>query len=527
MLRRFLKTVIDYGICAYLAVILGVMPLFYRDGYSHIGSDKAFFFDSAIKYAGRILLPVVGLYLLIVIFTLRKDLWKEIKRRIYVTDVFAAVYGLSAVISWLCSDYRREALWGADGWYMGLLPQLALVLCYLLVSKLWTPRKWILYLGLAVSGIVFLLGYLNKIGIDPLKMGRIADSFISTIGNINWYCGYQVSVFFAGIGLFWQSEEKWSWRKALLTIYLLLGFGSLLIQGSDSGLLTLSALFLVLFVLSASNSRRFLAFWQEMALLGGACMVTFVVHKLVPAAGMGAAVLLVTGWRPFFVTGVSVLAWIWTDQSVRQGRYPQKKLSAAAKVLTWLTALTVSAAAFILVVNTGFSGTISPLSGNPLFTFNDHWGSNRGATWKAGWMCFMEQNFLHKLVGIGPDAMSLYEYGAGSEQLRLLLQENFGARVLTNAHNEWLTVLIDIGILGAAAFAGMMLTGIKSFLKEGRNVITRSCGLCLLAYTVNNMFSFQQSMNTAAMFAVFGIGGAFLTAERYRSERETFKDEPR
>ena len=34
--------------------------------------------------------------------------------------------------------------------------------------------------------------------------------------------------------------------------------------------------------------------------------------------------------------------------------------------------------------------------------------------------------------------------------------------------------------------------------------------MALLAYTVNNIFSFQQSMNVSTMFVIFGMGEAFL-----------------
>ena len=126
-------------------------------------------------------------------------------------------------------------------------------------------------------------------------------------------------------------------------------------------------------------------------------------------------------------------------------------------------------------------------------------------------MCFTEQDFWHKLIGVGPDAMSSYLYIDGSSEVKMLVQEVFGSLMLTNAHNEWMTVLVDTGILGIMAFGGLMVTGIRSFLKEaGLEKVVCACGFCLLAYTANNIFSFQQSMNVATVFAIFGMGGAFL-----------------
>ena len=216
-LSHILKTATDYGICIYLVLILGIMPFYNQEGYAHIGTDKARFFDTTIKYTGRLLLPVAGVYLIICAYLNRKELRNSLRGIFSVTDYFAIGYGVALLISWSLSDYRENALWGAKGWFMGLLPQLALVLCYLLVCKLWTPRKWMVYLALAVSWSVFLLGWLNRAGIDPLGMGTDNTSFISTIGNINWYCGYMVSILFVGVGLLWQFyEENLLWKLLLV-----------------------------------------------------------------------------------------------------------------------------------------------------------------------------------------------------------------------------------------------------------------------------------------------------------------------
>ena len=71
-------------------------------------------------------------------------------------------------------------------------------------------------------------------------------------------------------------------------------------------------------------------------------------------------------------------------------------------------------------------------------------------------------------------------------------------------------VYLLVGLLGLAGFVGMMVTGIAGFLREGRkNPFACVCGLCLLGYTVNNIFSFQQAMGVAVIFSIFGMGRAF------------------
>lgn len=99
----------------------------------------------------------------------------------------------------------------------------------------------------------------------------------------------------------------------------------------------------------------------------------------------------------------------------------------------------------------------------------------------------------------------------GSQELYSMVVNNFGENIsLANAHNEWLTVLVDTGILGLAGFAGLMITSIRRFLRRaGKKPLVCACGLCLLAYTINNIFSFQQALSASTIFVILGMGRAF------------------
>lgn len=533
MFREFCKTVIDYAINVYLLLILCVMPFYNREGFRHIGTDKSIFFNSVCVYMGRILVPVVIVYLISLVVepavqrkkskTKSKAKSKikirvKIKDVLSVTDLFAAGFCLTLILSYLCSNYRSTALWGSTGWYMGFWPQMFLISTYFFASKLWKPRKWVLYLGLAASFAVFLIGYLNRFNIDVLGMSTNYGEFISTIGNINWYCGYLVSVFFAGVALLWQWESGKRWQKNLLIIYVTVGFGTLMTQGSDSGLIAMTAAMFVMFCLSLRDSKKMLVFWHEVVLFACACMITYVLRKILPGGigfDVGYAKLFTIGWMPFVVTLVSFLILA----SVHVNRKKGKNMEKSFRILAWafvaLFAVAIVIYLLLTTINTIHPGSIGSLSEHHMFTFSSEWGSKRGATWEAGLRCFAEQNFLHKLVGVGPDAMSAFIYQNGSPKLVGLVQNSFGNITLTNAHNEWLTILVNIGLLGLISFAGMMITGIRRYLKEAENNrIVFACGMCLLAYTVNNIFSFQQAMSVATIFTIFGMGEAFLKAEK-------------
>lgn len=62
-------------------------------------------------------------------------------------------------------------------------------------------------------------------------------------------------------------------------------------------------------------------------------------------------------------------------------------------------------------------------------------------------------------------------------------------------------------MLGLVSYAGMMISVIRNFLHAGKkSMLVGACGFCVLAYTVNNMFSFQQVMNISTVFVIMGIG---------------------
>lgn len=518
-----LKRVLDYGICLYLILLLAVMPLYSQDGYSHIGTDKAMFFCKVSAGFMGILLPVAAIYLIIRAAVLRKrgEVLRPSDMRWRRTDLFAVLYGVALVVSYLCSRHKEVALWGAKRWYMGFWPQIFLILIYFLVSVFWKPRKWMFGLMMAVAAGVFVLGYLNRFSVYPIQMKLQNPQFISTIGNINWYCGYVVPVLLAGVGLLWLNEGGTGGKKKALgrlpaaacAVYILAGFGTLITQGSDSGIMALAVTLLVMFCLSAADGVRMLSFFRIMLLLCGACMVTAAIWKVVPERmnyRSGGMDMLLSARVLVPVTIVSLFFFLWVYGKQKKGTYCKLRMQYLAFGIAAVAAAGVVILLAMAAVNTIRPGSLGVLSSHPFFTFSESWGSNRGATWKAGWLCFTEQDILHKFTGVGPDAMWEEIRTRGSEGLQDMISRNFGNLNLVNAHNEWLTVLVNTGLLGLAGFAGMMVTGIAGFLREGRrNPFACTCGLCLLGYTVNNIFSFQQAMGVAVIFSIFGMGIAF------------------
>jgi len=529
-LKSWIHAFIDYTVCAYMIMIIVGLPFYFREGYTYIATRKNTFFQKSSAAMVKVMLVLALCYGAISLIsyyrehhTLRpkitvRELWQRIRGKMNMVDFFAGFYGLALCLSYLCSDYQDSARWGANGWCMGFYTQMILLGGYFFISKVWRPRRMYFYLVIMVSAVVFLLGYLNRFSIYPIEMALSSPSYISTIGNINWYCGYVTAVFFAGAAYLWQGGGRRWWQKGILMIYIFLGFATLVTQGSASGIAALGVTMLVMFLLSAGDGNRMLWFWVEALLLSAACMFNRLLRELAPGqlsyedAYMD---FLITGSAPFIMTAVSCAAFLLVLVLVKKGRYSKKVFRIVAVTAATLASCCVIAVISAIAINTVHPGSLGKWSENHFFTYSDFWGSSRGITWRAGMMCFAEQDLGHKLTGVGPDAMAAYIYSDGSEELLTAVTGHFGSSRLTNTHNEWLTILVGTGILGLLGFGGLMLSGMTALLKKrSQNLFACSCGLCLVAYTANNIFSFQQIMNVTIIFVLLGMGMAYLKEMR-------------
>lgn len=93
--------------------------------------------------------------------------------------------------------------------------------------------------------------------------------------------------------------------------------------------------------------------------------------------------------------------------------------------------------------------------------------------------------------------------------------------MLTNAHNEWITVLVNTGLWGCISYGAAFLTSMGRSLRqsvkspvESRNPLLFACGLSVLCYTIHNMVSFQQIISTPLVFLVMGMAEGMLRKEK-------------
>lgn len=492
---------------AYFLVMMLIYPFYLKNGYQEIGNVKYFFFRNVSLVTVSVMLCVT-----VVILLLRRKKLSiaAFYKRLSCTDWFVYGYLVFTLFSYVCTSYRTEAFLGAKGWYMGLISQLLFVCIYFLFSRFFKWDKKMLYAMLLGSALVFWLGILNRYSVYPIKFDGQMDErmtiFISTLGNINWFCGYWAIFCAIGMAFYWISKS--GWQRAAAGIYMITVFWCGAIQGSSSAFLALAGIFLFLFCLSFQENRAMYRFLEMVILFMASCQAARVL-RYVPGFRVNyenALGLLLTDTNlTLYLGGVAGLIYLLFHYLTRQKKIPVVRYGKVRGAVLLL--LAVSGIGFILVLwcNTVLPEGVFGLSEVPFLVFNESWANSRGAIWTDGVLAYRSMTPFQKLIGVGPDCFAAYLYTVPELSERVYAQ--FGSSRLTNAHNEWLTILVNQGVLGLICYIGIFVSAFVGFVKRARiQPVLYLCAAAVLAYTVHNMVSFQQVLNAPFVFIVLGVG---------------------
>lgn len=159
-------------------------------------------------------------------------------------------------------------------------------------------------------------------------------------------------------------------------------------------------------------------------------------------------------------------------------------------------------------MNTQFLPFLNQIS---IFQFNKDWGSGRGLLWYVVGKAYIEMPLIKQLFGVGADCFAPYLYAHYAYLLEGFLAEWWGNAIVANAHNEWLNVLINSGILGMVTYMGAFITAIYRWIRSRKNVqVLIALAICVMSYMVNNAVSFQQVVSTPIVFILLGMGENLL-----------------
>lgn len=512
---------------AYFIVIAVVYPFYAPGGYVQIGEVKYVFFRNVT------LVTIAVMLLLILIWLVQnhnKGKLVELYQHMSVSDWFAYGYLIVIMLSYLCSSYKTDALWGVEGWHMGVVSQMMFVLLYFFISRFFVcNRKW-LSVWLAAAGAVFVLGILNRYSIYPIAMEGQTETFISTLGNINWFCGYWAVTAPLGITLYWCADRK----SVRIFAGIFSGIAMLagITQGSSSAYLVYLAVFGVLLIFSVQSNEKLFRFLELGMAFAVSCVIGRIMrfipglrynygNNIYPTGSYIADLLLDGNAALWLLAGMAVCyGLLYAMQKYRgfqmEGHRMFQRYSRAALVFLYIVfAVILLRNSGMFSCNTEADETVAYEDGGAIF--RDDWGNSRGAAWNCGIGAYRSMDTVHRIVGIGPDCFADYVYEISELAERLV--DQFGNERLTNAHNEWLTVLVNTGWLGLFCYTGIFITiWIRCIKRAKGQLLLYVCVVSILAYTVHNMVSFQQILSTPYIFMVLGMGEGLLRRTETASE---------
>lgn len=498
---------------SYLLLIFGVYPFYMHQGYVDIAKVKYHFFLYS-SLAVLIILAVLG------VICGGQMLYCRIKQRepylidwnsLSLTDMFVILYATEIFISYVFSYDRKEAFWGTEGWYMGWVLLFTLCALYFGISRFLSGNKAVWHVAVLASGVVFLLGIFDRFSIYLIPLKVRDPAFISTLGNINWFCGYLSVIAPIGISLFLFGTEK-KWMYGIYTfIVFLAGF----CQGGSSIFLFWGALFFVLLWIAIKKKAWIENYLLLLSLWGFSAQAMGILRYIIPEGYNYDIDCLCArlSKHPFtLLVGIGSLGIYMLLRMKKTGEISKKVQSVIHKVMV----MVLAAGALLYLMLAGLNNQLGILSfgQSDLFSFSEAWGNSRGAAIAGGIEAYRQMPLSRKLIGVGPDCFSVYIYSL--EEVAAMLRDNFGSSRLTNAHNELLTCLINTGIIGTCLFVGIFTSFVWGCLKKGRdNPAFYLFVVCVICYFVHNTISFAQVLNFPFLFLLLGIGESIKRAKRF------------
>ena len=502
--------VMAYVLAVTLSVMCVLVAFYAENGYNQIGNAK-FSVYKVTMLAGFVPFLLLGAVYLVCFF--RQEQYRELK--LSVTDACVLVYLLFSTIAVFSGGFYEDALWGSFGWNMGWLSQLSFVLIYLGISRFGIHYRVILAVFCGSAFPVFLLAVLHRMLIDPIGFyeglqGYQMAQFLSTMGQATWYASYLVVALPVGMAVF-LFAEKTVWR-ILGGIYTTIGFASLVTQNSDSAYFAMAGFMLVFFWVCVEKRETLNRFAEVCTLFFAAGKVMHFLMKMRPNPDLKydfITALILDGAVTWIFLGVclffSLFLYGRRDRPYSVGkamRVRRVALSAAVAAVIILTGMIVMQSRGLIPGSVG-----EALSAVSYFNWGDEWGNGRGRIWSFAFRVFAKENIRHKLFGLGPDCFSSYAAAVHGEEVTLL----WGEKILTNAHNEWFTTLINTGIFGAAAYIGVFVSAVRRFLQARQHsYLLVGAAAAAVSYTAYNFFCCQQVCCAPFVFLMLGVGEYIL-----------------
>lgn len=491
-------------------VLIGVgLPIAVKNRYFDILVAKYYYYC----FCTILMLVIILIYSLTIgrkriVLYLKQNALKTFASKISKIEFSVLIFLLIAIISTISSDYLFESFWGNEGRFTGLFLMTWYVLSYFCISRFWKFKKIYIDIILITGIFVCLFGITDYFQLDifHFKAPMLAEQrpiFTSTIGNINTYTAYVGIIMAIATVLFALSKNY----KCTIFYYIcmIISFFAIIMGVSDNAYLSLAALFgfLPLYLFNSKNGiRRYLiilaTFFSVIMIIG---WINTLFENEVLGLDSAVNVIINSGVLQYLAVGLwaVILLWYFMDYKIKSEDKEYGNIF--RNIWVGLIILTIFAIVYILYDFNirGNEERYGELSNYLLF--NDEWGTHRGYIWRNAMECYMKFSTWKKLIGFGPETFGI-----------LLLQQtrnNPYNQLFDSAHNEYLHLLVTVGIAGLTAYLTFIFAFIKrcfSYKKKNSYVIAIAFGV--ICYSVQAFVNLNLPIVTPILWLLLGMGGA-------------------
>ncbi len=478
------KTPLQSSVIYYLVGIMFGLPLIFTDGYFNITETKSIYFH------------IISIALIAYVVSggskSKKSASAEgcrgslAKISLSVTDKAMAFFCAVMLVSCIFAKYS-DCWLGLSSRYQGFYTILIYTVIYFIISRNFTSAQGFLFFAVFAFSIVCVLGVLHCYGIDPLGLYNgigesYKTSFLSTVGNINFYSSYMCLLMPLVVCGFCLSEGKIS--RTVYTVALVLGSFGMMVTSSESFVVGFGSSLLIMPLFFYSRPHRLKRFLISIVVIVLSSQVYMLIYNLSGKGNIAVSRLLKILVNPYISSAIiigCVLAFLIVH------KFPDK-----IKILKILYPLCL--VAFVLSVGICFilANTVGLPRFNGAFKITSEWGTYRGKIWRFCVKTYLyEYSFKEKLLGTGLETLQKVTASA----------KLFERKSLDQAHNEYLQYLMTTGIAGLSAYIGVIGSVIYTVvrkLKESTLAVALLTGL--ISYWMQATVNIAQPFTTPIVY---------------------------
>lgn len=406
------------------------------------------------------------------------------KKKLTVIQWLAVIYLICNIISYFSSPFLgKYDLFRGLSRQEGLLTNMLYILSFLFVSYFGKfQKKYILYFSIS-SILLNSIAILQFVGFNPFNMyqdgiGTHNVSFMTTIGNVDFISALYTILLSVSFGsyLFLENTKKEKYIHLLSVI-----FGSFIFQIIDvsSGKLAFGVMLIVLLPFIFQTHKRLSNFLKLVAGILLATVVNMVMNVEYHYSNLKLGFYFRFDYMVVMYIAIIILMYFLAKYLENLQYDVTKKKGLVINYYKLLGAMFIFGLIFLYVIpfKSGFLYEIHELLH---FNFDDNFGTYRIFLWKRTIPLIKD----YPLFGSGPDSFSLRFMPLYTEEIAKL-------GPLTNndtAANIYLTMVVNLGIVGVISYIGFLFSQIKWGIKK-MNCYSYVLLIACVCYMIQSFFN--------------------------------------